>query len=139
MTSLEREQLIRGTAQAARGASRIVAKASAQQRTQAGQRVGYCLGAPELIRGVRTGQVPFSVSALAQRAPDWSRRDWSWAETDTLRTLAASEDPAASPPRAVARPVSAGRRALPDADSAAASPSSLAAELKRALKKVAAA
>lgn len=34
----------------------------------AGLRVGYCLGAPELIRVVRACQVPFSVSALAQRA-----------------------------------------------------------------------
>lgn len=34
----------------------------------AGLRVGYCLGAPELIRVVRTCQVPFSVSALAQSA-----------------------------------------------------------------------
>lgn len=34
----------------------------------AGLRVGYCLGAPELVRVVRTCQVPFSVSALAQRA-----------------------------------------------------------------------
>jgi glutamate-5-semialdehyde dehydrogenase len=35
VTSLEREQLIRGVAQAARAAARIVAKASAEQRTQA--------------------------------------------------------------------------------------------------------
>ena len=34
----------------------------------AGLRVGYCLGHPELIRVVRTCQVPFSVSALAQSA-----------------------------------------------------------------------
>ncbi len=34
----------------------------------AGLRVGYCLGAPDLVRVVRTCQVPFSVSALAQRA-----------------------------------------------------------------------
>jgi histidinol-phosphate aminotransferase len=34
----------------------------------AGLRVGYCLGAPELVRVARTCQVPFSVSALAQRA-----------------------------------------------------------------------
>ncbi len=34
----------------------------------AGLRVGYCLGAPELVRVVRTCQVPFSVSGLAQRA-----------------------------------------------------------------------
>jgi histidinol-phosphate aminotransferase len=34
----------------------------------AGVRVGYCLGAPELIRIVRSCQVPFSVTALAQAA-----------------------------------------------------------------------
>jgi histidinol-phosphate aminotransferase len=34
----------------------------------AGLRVGYCLGAPELVRVARTCQVPFSVSALAQAA-----------------------------------------------------------------------
>ena len=34
----------------------------------AGLRVGYCLGTPELVRVVRTCQVPFSVTALAQRA-----------------------------------------------------------------------
>ncbi|MFP5220427.1 MAG: histidinol-phosphate transaminase [Actinomycetes bacterium] len=34
----------------------------------AGLRVGYCLGAPELVRVVRTCQVPFSVTALAQAA-----------------------------------------------------------------------
>ena len=34
----------------------------------AGLRVGYCLGAPELVRVVRTCQVPFSVSGLAQQA-----------------------------------------------------------------------
>jgi histidinol-phosphate aminotransferase len=34
----------------------------------AGLRVGYCLGSPDLVRVVRTCQVPFSVSALAQAA-----------------------------------------------------------------------
>jgi histidinol-phosphate aminotransferase len=34
----------------------------------AGLRVGYCLATPELVRVVRTCQVPFSVSALAQAA-----------------------------------------------------------------------
>jgi len=34
----------------------------------AGLRVGYCVGAPDLVRVVRTCQVPFSVSALAQSA-----------------------------------------------------------------------
>jgi histidinol-phosphate aminotransferase len=34
----------------------------------AGLRVGYCLGVPDLVRVVRTCQVPFSVSALAQAA-----------------------------------------------------------------------
>lgn len=34
----------------------------------AGLRVGYCLAAPELVRVARACQVPFSVSALAQRA-----------------------------------------------------------------------
>jgi histidinol-phosphate aminotransferase len=34
----------------------------------AGLRVGYCLGTPELVSVVRTCQVPFSVSALAQAA-----------------------------------------------------------------------
>jgi histidinol-phosphate aminotransferase len=34
----------------------------------AGLRVGYCIGAPDLVRVVRTCQVPFSVSALGQRA-----------------------------------------------------------------------
>lgn len=34
----------------------------------AGLRVGYCVGHSELVRVVRSCQVPFSVSALAQRA-----------------------------------------------------------------------
>ncbi|OLT13311.1 histidinol-phosphate transaminase [Actinomadura sp. CNU-125] len=34
----------------------------------AGLRVGYCVGAPELIEQVRKTQTPFSVSALAQEA-----------------------------------------------------------------------
>jgi histidinol-phosphate aminotransferase len=34
----------------------------------AGLRVGYCVGSPDVVRAVRTCQVPFSVSALAQAA-----------------------------------------------------------------------
>jgi len=34
----------------------------------AGLRVGYCLASPDLVRVVRTCQVPFSVSGLAQQA-----------------------------------------------------------------------
>ena len=40
---------------------------STKQLALAGLRVGYCIGAPEVVQAVRKTQIPFSVSSLAQQ------------------------------------------------------------------------
>lgn len=46
----------------------VVLRTFSKAFSLAGLRVGYCVGAPEIIAQVRKTQVPFSVSALAQEA-----------------------------------------------------------------------
>jgi histidinol-phosphate aminotransferase len=44
----------------------VITRTFSKAYALAGLRVGYCIGAPEIITAVRKTQVPFSVSALAQ-------------------------------------------------------------------------
>ncbi|MBT2233433.1 histidinol-phosphate transaminase [Nonomuraea sp. NEAU-A123] len=46
----------------------VVLRTFSKAYALAGLRVGYCVGAPEIIAQVRKAQTPFSVSALAQEA-----------------------------------------------------------------------
>jgi histidinol-phosphate aminotransferase len=46
----------------------VVLRTFSKAYALAGLRVGYCVGAPEIISHVRKTQVPFSVSSLAQQA-----------------------------------------------------------------------
>jgi histidinol-phosphate aminotransferase len=46
----------------------VVLRTFSKAYALAGLRVGYCVGAPEVIAQVRKAQVPFSVSSLAQEA-----------------------------------------------------------------------